>query len=1098
MPSYTPAHARAEIEKLVETFARNERALQDEQEAQIENNYIRPLFRYLNWNVDNAGLARAQWEFVLQRTERGRRPDYELWLDGRRVLIMDAKKVKYQMHDPRWLHQVYAYAYSTQNDAPARKTDFAILTDFQEFIVLDCTLLAGASQAVQNFRVLDWRYPDYVARFDELWELFERNNVLRASRSVQLNAPTAPTGLWARYLSPKKVKANRIPPDKAFLSALDDVKTGWRVRLAKDMKKHNPALGGETLTAAVQLWIDRLIFIKVLSDREIEDDYLAQMADVVERDGLAENHFGWYAATRGMFQKLNQIYNGAIFAPRPELEAVSVSNKVVREIIGELLPENSPYNFDSLPVEILGTIYERFLGRVVHATDKQVRIEDKPEVRKAGGVFYTPQYIVNYIVAQTVGKLLAECKTPADVARLKILDPACGSGSFLIGAYDALIRWHEEYYETQDKEKTKVGATLSPSVVRRSSDAFYRDDDGRVRLTAKLKRQILVNNLFGVDIDPQAVEVTRLSLSLKALEDTRRAELYQEVDLFHQRVLPDLTQNIKCGNSLIGTDFIFTDADELKRVKPFDWRAEFPQAFAPRGTETRRGLATNSVAENPSGLGDDARGAETRRGLATNSVAENPSGLGDDARGFDAVIGNPPYIRIQAMKEWAPLEVEIYKKQYQAANAGNYDIYVVFVEKGLSLLNERGRLGFILPHKFFNSKYGEPLRRQIARGKHLAHVVHFGDQQIFDGATTYTTLLFLDKRGNETFDFVRVTNLDSWRAREPQTRGEIAAANVTAAEWNFSVGKNAALFERLAQMPTKLGDVAKRLYQGPITSADTIYLFKNFELENSNNVTIRVFSQQLNEWVNLENQILKSVVRSGDIHRYSATPTALVLFPYAVADGQAKLFTANEMQKQFPMAWDYLVQNKKFLEQREQGKFKDANWYRFGRTQNLGMWEQTKLLVPYMSTRLGTFLDANAHYYFINVTTGGYGILLDTTAADYAYTCGLLNSSLLNFYFKHIATPFHGGYFGAGKQYIEQLPIRVIDFTDPADVARHDRMTTLVERMLTLHRERAAAQTETDQQIFQRQIDATDKMIDALVYELYGLTEEEIALVERQ
>ncbi|OQY87617.1 MAG: hypothetical protein B6D41_11610, partial [Chloroflexi bacterium UTCFX4] len=541
MIAFTPAHARAEIENLVETFARNESALHHAPEAQIENDFLRPLFRYLNWNVDNVGLARAQWEFVLQRTERGKRPDYELWLDGRRVLIMDAKKVKYEMHDPRWQNQVYAYAYSTQNDAPSRKTDFAILTDFQEFIVLDCTLLAGAPEAINNFRVLDWRYPDYVARFDELWELFERNNVLRASA-------TRDAGLWARYLVPKKVKANRVPPDKAFLAALDDVKTGWRVRLARDMKKHNPALGGDVLTAATQLWIDRLIFIKVLSDREIEDDYLAQMAERVERDGLAENNFGWFAATRGIFQKLNQIYNGTIFAPRPELEAVNVSNKIVREIIGELLPENSPYNFDSLPVEILGTIYERFLGRVVHATEKQVRIEDKPEVRKAGGVFYTPQYIVNYIVANTVGKLLAECKTPADVAQLKILDPACGSGSFLIGAYEALIRWHENYFG----DKTRLS--------NRDRDAYYLDDDGRVRLTAKLKRQILVNNLFGVDIDPQAVEVTRLSLSLKALEDTRRAELYQEVDLFHQRVLPDLTANIKCGNSLIGADFIFTDA----------------------------------------------------------------------------------------------------------------------------------------------------------------------------------------------------------------------------------------------------------------------------------------------------------------------------------------------------------------------------------------------------------------------------------------------------------------------------------------------------------------------------------------------------------
>ncbi len=536
MTTLTKERARAEIEKLVAQFKQDEVALLDKEEAMIENNFVRPLFRFLNWNVDNAGLTEPQWEFVLQRTTReGSRPDYILQLDGHHVLVMDAKKAKYEMHDPRWLNQVYAYAYSTQNNPPSRKIDFAILTDFQEFIVLDCTMLAGKPAVVNNFRVIDWRYTDYVEHFDELWELFERNNVLAASRERK-------TGIWARYLSPKKVQANRVPPDQAFLSALDDEKSGWRVRLAKDMKKHDATLDGDVLTAAVQLLIDRLIFVKVLSDREIEDDYLAKMAEIVERDGLAEEDCGWFVACKNLFIELNAMYNGSIFAPRQELEKVLVSNKVVREIIDDLLPENSPYNFAVLPVEILGTIYERFLGRVVNASAQRVKIEDKPEVSKAGGVYYTPQYIVEYIVKNTVGKLLADCKTPADVAKLKILDPACGSGSFLLGAYAALIEWHVETFRRNVSTK-------------RDRDSYYLDEDGRVRLTAKLKRQILLNNLFGVDIDPQAVEVTRLSLSLKALEDTRSDEAHQERTLFNQTLLPDLSANIKCGNSLIGNDY---------------------------------------------------------------------------------------------------------------------------------------------------------------------------------------------------------------------------------------------------------------------------------------------------------------------------------------------------------------------------------------------------------------------------------------------------------------------------------------------------------------------------------------------------------------
>jgi len=300
-----------EIVKLVADFHANELGLSGVSEAKIEQNYLRKLFHYLNWNVDNTGLPVSQWEFILQKTTpTGKRPDYIVQLDGQQLLVMDAKKVKYGLHDPRWMQQVYAYAYSTQNQPTPRKIDFAILTNFKEFILFDCALYAAHSQAVSNFRILDWTCDDYVSQFDTLWELFERENVRAALR---LRDTHAPSGLWARYLSPKKVKANRLPPDEAFLSEMDDEKTGWRVRLAKDMKKRNPAADGALITAAVQLLIDRLIFVKALSDREIEDDYLTQLAERVEKSGMADDDAGWFNTCQDIFAKLNQFYNGSAF-----------------------------------------------------------------------------------------------------------------------------------------------------------------------------------------------------------------------------------------------------------------------------------------------------------------------------------------------------------------------------------------------------------------------------------------------------------------------------------------------------------------------------------------------------------------------------------------------------------------------------------------------------------------------------------------------------------------------------------------------------------------------------------------------------------------
>jgi len=1044
MTMYTKDEARACIAELVAQFRQNEGTLENAPEAQIENNYIRPLFRFLNWNVDNTGLSEAQWEFVLQRTTReGKKPDYVLRLDGQDLLVMDAKKVKHSMRDPRWINQVYAYAYSTQNNPAPRKIDFAILTDFQEFVVLDCTLYAARPEAAGTFRVLDWRCADYVDRFDELWELFERDNVRAASRDRQ-------SGLWARYLSPKKVKANRIPPDKAFLASLDDEKTGWRVRLAKDMKKRNPRLDGDVLTAAVQLLIDRLIFVKALSDREIEEDYLAQMEATLAKVAEPSQGSAWDTC-RSLFDKLNTVYDGSVFAPRPELEAVEVSNKTVREIIRDLQPEYSAYNFAVLPVEILGTIYERFLGRVVRATEQRVKIEDKPEVRKAGGVYYTPQYIVEYIVQNTVGRLLAGCKTPADVAKLKILDPACGSGSFLLGAYEALIDWHTRYYG--DKER----------LTRRDREAAYYDADGRVRLTARLKRQILLNNLFGVDIDPQAVEVTRFSLSLKALEDTRHDELYEEVTLFKQTVLPDLSQNIKCGNSLIGTDYfagqMFTDAEELKRVRPFDWEREFPQVFTPSPALPR--------------------------------VAGQGMGGGE---GFDAIIGNPPYIRIQTMKEWAPLEVELYKQKYVAAGTGNYDIYVVFVEKGLSLLNERGQLGFIVPNKFFQAKYGESLRGIISGGRHLAHVVHFGSLQVFDGATTYTCLMFLDKPGEEHCDFVQVHDLKVWAQGEPQKRGFIPATAITASEWNFTADESGPLLEKLRSMPIRLGNIADRIFQGIIPGADKVYSVELLDTKGRKSIC---YSRALQHTVEIETALLKGIVSGAEVKRYSLSETAMrVIYPYQIAsNGECRLIEQDDMAQNYPLAFAYFKASRRQLDERDRGSAKGVNWYRYIRTQNIGLQPLPKLAVPRLVSRLCCAYDAEGVFCLDNVDVGGVLLSVEARVSP-LYVMGLLNSKLLDFYFRRHSVPFRGNYFSANRQYIENLPIRPINFSDPADKAAHDEMVRLVERMLTLRKQLASARTEADRAVFQRQIEATDRDIDARVYRLYGLTEEEIRIVE--
>jgi hypothetical protein len=688
-----------------------------------------------------------------------------------------------------------------------------------------------------------------------------------------------------------------------------------------------------------------------------------------------------------------------------------------------------------------------------------------------GGV----RYIVDSIVRHTVGKLL-EGKTPRQVAGghpqgvpLRILDPACGSGSFLLGAYQFLLDWHLQWYLANDPAQWAKGG----------QPALYQTAGGW-KLTSAERKRILLNNIYGVDIDAQAVEVTKLSLLLKVLEGETSQSLQTVFSLFHQRALPDLGDNIKCGNSLIGPEFyrqgelaLLTD-DEKYRINVFDWRVEFADVFK--------------------------------------------------SGGFDVVLGNPPYIRIQTMQDTQPQEVEFFSRAYRAASRGNYDIYVVFVERGLSLLNQRGRLGFILPHKFFNAQYGAALRGLIAAGRHLAHVVHFGAQQVFAGATTYTCLMFLDKAGAEACHVVKVDDLNGWRGenkgfsddapaaaapgrvreaaavyrvRRPQntragSEGHVSAKTITASEWNFVVGAGAQLVERLTAL-TKLGDMAD-IFVGLQTSADDV-LIMNLVSEGAR--TLRLHSKALGVDCTLEKGLFHPLVSGTDVRSYAALPSRqYILFPYEVADEEVRLIPFDEIEKRFPKTADYLLQNKKTLEAREKGKFKGAEWHRFGRSQNLGIQNRIKLCVPRLVDRLCAGFDADGSHFLDNVDVGGVTLQPAYSRYDLRYLLGLLNSKLLAWFFPHVSAPFRGGWMSANRQFLSQLPIRLLDLATADDQTSHARMVQLVDQMLALHQQLAAVRTPQEKTALTRQIAATDTQIDRLVYDLYALTTDEITIVE--
>ncbi len=546
------------ILELIERFDRNIEAYESGKynETQVRREFIDPFFEALGWDVNNKeGNAEAYKDVIHEDAVKvsgvTKAPDYSFRIGGQRKFFVEAKKPSINLKDaPAAAFQVRRYAWSA-------KLPLSIITDFEEFAVYDCRIKPDQKDKADKARIIYYTYRQYADKWEEIAAVFSKDAILKGS--------------FDKYAESSKAKRGTSEVDSAFLIEIES----WRDALARNIALRN-TLSVRELNDAVQRTIDRIIFLRIAEDRGIED--YGSLRSLC-------NGGNTYGRLQELFYKADDRYNSGLFHFRHEKDEaeppdnltpkLAIDDKPLKDILHRLYYPDSPYEFSVLPADILGQVYEQFLGRVIRLTsDHRAVVEDKPEVKKAGGVFYTPTYIVDYIVKNTVGKLL-EGKNPKTAERLRILDPACGSGSFLLGAYQCVLDWHLKWYTENNPEKH----------AKNKKPILYQGQGGAWHLTTAERKRILLNNIYGVDIDIQAVEVTKLSLLLKVLEDETGETLNYQFKLFHERALPNLGGNIKCGNSLIGPDFYdgkqmtMLDTEEAQRINVFDWHAEFPEIF---------------------------------------------------------------------------------------------------------------------------------------------------------------------------------------------------------------------------------------------------------------------------------------------------------------------------------------------------------------------------------------------------------------------------------------------------------------------------------------------------------------------------------------
>ncbi|MBU4284851.1 N-6 DNA methylase [Patescibacteria group bacterium] len=566
--------AKYEAEKITEKVLRYT-------EEETKRGFIEPLFETLGWDFSN------REEITLEEHISGNRVDYGFYLNGRIKFYLEAKKISADLNREDYAEQAIRYSWN-------KGVTWAILTDFESLIVFNAL---SPEKSLAGKKYLSFTYKEYLNRFDELWRLSKE-----AFNDDILDKEAERVGKKLQKISVTETLSKDLNECREILT------TAF-------LQWNDKRIDSHLIDEGVQKLLNRLIFIRCAEDRKIEPPTLVPLIHEWKSSDKA-GRITPYQAMIKKFRELDIIYNSNLFDEHP-FEKWEEFGGATEKVIDILYGKKNYYDYDFsiIPADVLGNVYENYLGHQLKKSKKEEHLDKNFKKRKEQGIYYTPKFIVDYIVENALGPILNKCRSISDLQKIKILDPACGSGSFLVAAMNLVIKKYVEF---------------------------------GVKPNGLLKIQILTNNIYGVDLDQQAVELARLNLLLNTFDS--------------QTKLPNLSGNIENGNSLIsGTD------EELKKYfgknfrdkNPFNWQEKFPEVF--------------------------------KQG------------------GFDVIIGNPPYVTSKYGKISENVK-KFYIENFESAY-DKLDLYVLFIEKALKISKEYGLIAFITPWNFLANFYSLKIRK---------------------------------------------------------------------------------------------------------------------------------------------------------------------------------------------------------------------------------------------------------------------------------------------------------------------------------------------------------------------------------------------------
>ena len=914
----TKEDAKLAIANLVKKFSLlDSHKIKGFNEAATKQGFIQPLFEALGWDFTDTDEVSPE-----EHASNGR-VDYAFKLNNVSQFYIEAKSLKADLNREDFVKQAVSYSY-------ARGVTWAVLTDFESLRVFN---------ALKNTPFISLSFTEYVEKFDDLWLLSKQ-----ATAGNELSKKAQAYGAMPLF----------IPIEKRLFKQL----SLWRESLFNEIYRYNEEkkLEREQVDSMIQKLFNRLIFMRTAEDRRIEENGLRAL---LNRWKTADSKGYLIKPLRALFNEYDGYYDSELFNHHLLDEDIFIDNESLQPVLEGLyeIPGSlASYNFNDIDADVLGAVYEQYLGHVAEVTKQRAKeaqskmdlgtytqsytLTAKKERRKEHGIYYTPKFITDYIVRETVGRFLQEnAGYPDKLHNIKILDPACGSGSFLIRAYDELLRYHA-------KEINKPLDKL---------DQWER-------------LPILTNNIFGVDLDKQAVEVARLNLLLRSLAK--------------REPLPYLGNNIKNGNSLIsGTEEELKKyfGDSWKDKNPFNWEDEF------------------------------------------KDIIKNG--------GFDVVIGNPPYVRVDALPE----EDKAFWKDNYSSSVGKYDLYYLFLEQAIKLTKKVSVFSFITPNRYCTNTTGDNLRKLLLQQCDVINIISVSRLGVFEEAANYPVIVIGRKGcGNAKrltyYDVRDVNQLLDLQPTYELTEEEINKLPRHIIPINVSAN-NLKLALKLLGENLKAGNF--------VVVQEGLRIPQSHETEIPNSESL-------------------PIIKQFQFSRYSKIKPASFI-----------------TEQQGPL---YIQSNS----DRTKNCFKDKIIFAEDALQIEATWDTSKGL-------------CQGGVYFATLTNKKYSL---------RYLLALYNSKLLTFIFKSLYSGIHmgGGYLRFRTQYLEELPIHAIDFNNDAQKNDHDDLVLLVDKILDINKElNKLSEYEIDKkEQLEKEIKTTDEKIDNLVYDLYGLTEEERKIVEGQ